>query len=79
MSFKVHDQVVIKSKQLFGNISTLESGTVAKVSGDKLLVAVQGEQKPREVDASTVQKASTVFGDHSNVDNSRQKPVVKLY
>jgi hypothetical protein len=79
MDFKRNDQVVVRQGHLHGNFSELKPGQVVSVSGDKVVVSLPGEMRPREYPKDQVQSAAAVFGIGANFNNPREMPIKKMF
>lgn len=59
---KPHDKVVVKVKQLHGNLSTLHDAEVISISGSQALILIDGDDTPKPKPLLELTKAQTMYG-----------------
>lgn len=77
--FSLNDQVLVKERQIRGNISEVKRGMVVSVSAERVSIQFPGEFKPKDYPVDQVESAKTSFGLGTNSDNFYEKQIPKLY
>lgn len=76
----VNDRVTVAERQLHGNQTNLQSGSVVAISGGSVKVHIDGEGLPRDFPVDKVQASEATFGtqrispfQHAVIDGIRRR------